>query len=219
MKILKQVLVSALGAADDAGLLRFGIVLYDSHGEYLHGLHQDESGLERPWGLGVVDDKVLISDWSGNKTFLMEFDWSNGTVGAKQELASVQYPTNFAFTDHNIILLSLVCCQLDEFIKLSIYDFHGNLETDMTHLPSGEKILNPADVVIDDDGNILLSDLELGVIVLSADASKEITRLAMDESVPPHKMMFYKQKLFVLTTQETGENTSDSFISVYKYSL
>ena len=40
-----QVLVSALGAADDSGLLRFGLVLYTREGEYLHGLHEKDSGL------------------------------------------------------------------------------------------------------------------------------------------------------------------------------
>ena len=63
-----QVLVSALGAADDSGLLRFGMVLYTREGEYctvyyvlctvlyctvlytregeyLHGLHEKDSGL------------------------------------------------------------------------------------------------------------------------------------------------------------------------------
>ena len=37
--------MSALGAADDSGLLRFGLVLYTREGEYLHGLHEKDSGL------------------------------------------------------------------------------------------------------------------------------------------------------------------------------
>ena len=44
-------LVSALGAMNDTGTLRFGLVLYDSNGEYLHGLHEADSGLDRPWGI------------------------------------------------------------------------------------------------------------------------------------------------------------------------
>ena len=214
-------LVSALGVADDEGLLRFGIVLYDSQGEYLHGLHQADSGLLRPWGLGAAQggsqgDKVLVTDWQGNMTYLMDFDWSNGTVHSKQEIAGVPFPTNFAMSEHNLVILSLVCCQLDEFIKMSIFDFHGNLETELSHLPSGEKILNPADVVFDPSGNIILSDLDLGVRVLSSDASKELAKLTIDGSAP-HKMMFYKDKFYVLTSEETGENEADSFITVYKY--
>ena len=71
-----QVLVSALGAADDSGLLRFGMVLYTRQGEYcstiilcnecvlyctmlytregeyLHGLHEKDSGLGE---MGFID--------------------------------------------------------------------------------------------------------------------------------------------------------------------
>ena len=66
------------------------IVLYDSKGEYLHGLHQADSGLLRPWGLGgsvhgQAQDMLMVTDWQANKTYLMDFDWSNGTVHSKQE--------------------------------------------------------------------------------------------------------------------------------------
>ena len=101
---------------------------------------------------------------------------------------------------------------------MSIFDFHGNLETELTHLPSGEKILNPADVVLDPSGNIILSDLDLGVIVFNPDASKVEGKLVMEGS-PPHKIIFYKDKLYALTSEETGENEADSFITVYKYNI
>ena len=37
-----QALVSALGAMGDDGKLRFGFVVYDSEGNFLHGLHQNQ---------------------------------------------------------------------------------------------------------------------------------------------------------------------------------
>ena len=37
-----QALVSALGAMGDDGKLRFGFVFYDSEGNFLHGLHQNQ---------------------------------------------------------------------------------------------------------------------------------------------------------------------------------
>ena len=39
-----QALVSALGAMGDDGTMRFGFVLYDSQGNFLHGLHQNQVG-------------------------------------------------------------------------------------------------------------------------------------------------------------------------------
>ena len=52
-------LVSALGAMNDTGTLRFGMVLYDSEGEYLHGLHKADSGLDRPWGISNYEGTLL----------------------------------------------------------------------------------------------------------------------------------------------------------------
>ena len=43
--------MSALGAMNDTGMLRNGLVLYTKEGEFLHGLHEADSGLSRPWGL------------------------------------------------------------------------------------------------------------------------------------------------------------------------
>ena len=43
--------MSALGAMNDTGTLRNGLVLYTKEGEFLHGLHEADSGLSRPWGL------------------------------------------------------------------------------------------------------------------------------------------------------------------------
>ena len=39
-----QVLVSALGAMGDDGKLRRGFAVYDSQGNFLHGLHQNQVG-------------------------------------------------------------------------------------------------------------------------------------------------------------------------------
>ena len=44
------------------------------------------------------DHRVLTADWAGNKTYVMEFDWSRGEVGEKMELADVEWPTNIKMT-------------------------------------------------------------------------------------------------------------------------
>ena len=69
----------------------------------------------------------------------------------------------------NIVILSLVCCQLEEFIKISLYNVNGNLVSEATSLPSGGRILNPQDVTSDPSGNLILSDGGLGTFVLSKD--------------------------------------------------
>merc|ERR1711936_1303661 len=56
----RQVLVSALGAMGDDGKLRFGFVVYDSQGNFLHGLHQNQSGLMRPFGMTKMSEG---GDW------------------------------------------------------------------------------------------------------------------------------------------------------------
>ena len=122
----------------------------------------------------------------------MEFDWTRGEVGEKMELADVEWPTNIKMTSaskriafvirmwhesnnldglwtENIAILSLVCCQLEEFIKISLYNVNGNLVSEATSLPSGGRISNPRDVTSDPSGNIILSDGDLGTFVLSGD--------------------------------------------------
>lgn len=192
-------------------------MLYTREGEYLHGLHEKDSGLERPWGLANSGEKVVVADWSGNKTFIMDFDWAQGRVGDKRQIADVEYPTNFQMTEDRIILLSLVCCQLEDFIKMTIYDVAGNLVTSTTTLPSGDRILAPQDVAVDPQGNILLSDGQLGTVVLSPDLGQQLGELEL--AAVPDKITFYQDKLYVLVQKETGEDHYDSFISVYKYSI
>ena len=51
--------MSALGAMNDTGTLRFGMVLYNREGEYLHGLHEADSGLDRPWGIGNYEGTFM----------------------------------------------------------------------------------------------------------------------------------------------------------------
>ena len=51
-----QPLVSAIGAQGDDGRLRFGMVLYTSEGEFLHGLQEAETGLVRPYGLSYSQE-------------------------------------------------------------------------------------------------------------------------------------------------------------------
>ena len=41
---------------------RFGMVLYDSEGKYLHGLHEVDSGLDRPWGLSNYESNLAMNE-------------------------------------------------------------------------------------------------------------------------------------------------------------
>ena len=162
-------------------------------------------------------DWFLAADWDGNVTYLMDIDWTDGTVKDRQELVSVPWPSSIDMSTQQIVVASLVCCQLEEFIKMTIFDLSGNLMQELTHLPTGEKIVDPHDVALDPLGNILLSDSVLGTVVLSSDGSSLLTNLALEP--PPHKMIFYQEKLYTLSTRETGEDRVDSFINVYKYSF
>ena len=162
-------------------------------------------------------DWFLAADWDGNVTYLMDIDWTDGTVKDRQELVSVPWPSSIDMSTQQIVVASLVCCQLEEFIKMTIFDLSGNLMQELTHLPTGEKIVDPKDVALDPLGNILLSDSVLGTVVLSSDGSSLLTNLALEP--PPHKMVFYQEKLYTLVTRETGEDRVDSFINVYKYSF
>ena len=162
-------------------------------------------------------DWFLAADWDGNVTYLMDIDWTDGTVKDRQELVSVPWPSSIDMSTQQIVVASLVCCQLEEFIKMTIFDLSGNLMQELTHLPTGEKIVDPHDVALDPLGNILLSDSVLGTVVLSSDGSSLLTNLALEP--PPHKMVFYQEKLYTLSTRETGEDRVDSFINVYKYSF
>ena len=66
-------------------------------------------------------------------------------------------------------------------------------------------------------GNILLSDGQLGTVVLSPDLGQQLGELEL--AAAPDKLTFYQDKLYVLVQKETGEDHYDSFISVYKYSI
>ena len=162
-------------------------------------------------------DWFLAADWDGNVTYLMDIDWTDGTVKDRQELVSVPWPSSIDMSTQQIVVASLVCCQLEEFIKMTIFDLSGNLMQELTHLPTGEKIVDPHDVALDPLGNILLSDSVLGTVVLSSDGSSLLTNLALEP--PPHKIIFYQEKLYTLSTRETGEDRVESFINVYKYSF
>ena len=214
-----QVLMSAIGAKGDDNMLRFGMVLYNTSGEFFHGLQEAETGLKRPYGLTNVpdSDQVAVCDWDNNRTVIMEVDWEEGVVTDVHDLIELPYPFRMTMTEEKIIILSSVCCQPwhDQLIKMSVFDLMGNLVVEVKELPTGEVIKNPVAITIDHFGNILLADLDLGLMIFSGEA-EYIDKLPV-EGVP-EKMMFNDGKLFVLTDVETGENKMDSFISVYSYS-
>ena len=176
----------------------------------------------RPFGLtkmsgGEESDGFLAADWEGNVTYLMDIDWSDGSVKKRKELINISRPSSLDMSEDKIVVASMVCCQREEFIKMTIYDLSGNLLKDLTHLPTGEKIVDPHDVAIDPQGNILLSDSELGTVVLSADGSSLLTTLPLEPA--PHKIIFYQDRLYTLVSRETEPERVESFINVYKYSL
>merc|ERR1711934_218195 len=97
----------------DDNMLRFGMVLYTSTGEFFHGYHEADTGLLRPYGLHLdpVSNMVAACDWKGNRTVLLNVDWEEGTVGEVEELAVLPYPFEIAMTRERMVVTSDVCCQ------------------------------------------------------------------------------------------------------------
>ena len=57
-------------------------------------------------------DWFLAADWGGNVTYLMDLDWSDGTVKDRQEIISVPWPSSIDMSTQQIVVASLVCCQV-----------------------------------------------------------------------------------------------------------
>jgi len=228
-----QPLVSAIGAQGDDGRLRFGMVLYTSEGEFLHGLQEAETGLVRPYGLSYSQmrwgpwsaDWLVLADWAANRTVVAELDWAEGSVTAVQNLTDTPFPFRVAVSQpgdpnisQRIAIISSVCCEPwhADLNMLSVVDMQGNLITEVHTLPTGEVISWPESITFDPAGNIVISDQFIGTHLLTGEA-EYLDRLAVDGV--PSKIAFYNGRMFVLTQVETGLDQYDSFISVYTYNL
>ena len=159
--------------------------------------------------VGNNSDWFLAADWDDNMTYFMDINWSDGTVKDRQEFISVPFPYHIYISEEKVVVLSKV---FKVFNKFTIYDLAGNLLQEITHLPNGEKIVDPRDIALDPMGNILLSDSELGTVVLSGDGSSLLATLPLEPA--PKKMLFYQDKLYTLVNTEGGP-----FINVYKYTF
>ena len=212
-----QVLVSAMGAMGDNGWLRPGLVLYDELGEFLHGYHEEQSGLTRPRGLSIIssagfDGYVGLCDWKSNRTVILDIDWQEGSIGIKQELVRIPFVDSMVFTSQHIITISYVCCQLENLIMMAIFDMEGNLIREVKELPTGEVLDAPTGVAVDYQDNIWLSDAILGkTIVFDADGNYlgEVENLGS-----PQKIIIYEEKVYTLI-EECEQESCETFVTVY----
>ena len=106
---------------------------------------------------------------------------------------------------------------IDTFSKsqLNTYNRQGELQSEITKLPNGDKISSIISGAFDPAGHILLADSqEEQVLVLSQDGSSIVAKLPIKPKFA-YKMRFYRNKLYVLD----ADSQIDSYIRVYKYNL
>ena len=207
-----QVLLSAIGADGDDGMLRFGMVLYNSEGEFFHGLQEAQTGLKRPYGLSKVpnSDSVAVCDWDNNRTVIMDIDWDNGVVKSIDDLYELPYPFRMMMTEDKTVFLSAVCCQPwhKDMVKMTILDLEGNFVDEVKELPNGDVIGNPVALTEDPYGNIILTDEVLGTLLFSHEG--EFID-ALDVQGSPKKMLFKDAKLYALQMNRLERTTMIPF--------
>ena len=159
-----QLLVSALGAMGDDHMMAFGLVMYSKEGRFLHGFHQENTTIGRPFGMATVpgsgSGQVVVADWFLNRTLLVDVDWTKGNISINKTLSSVPYPHGVAVSKDKIAVISMVCCQpWQEPLKaMRLYDRQGKLLKEIKKLPDGSIITAPETVAMDPSGNIYLVD-------------------------------------------------------------
>ena len=116
------------------------------------------------------------------------------------------------FTSQHIITISYVCCQLENLIKMAIFDREGNLIREVVELPTGEVLDAPTGVAVDYQDNIWLSDAILDkTIVFDADGNY----LGEVENIgSPQKIIFYEEKVYTLI-EECKQESCETFVTVY----
>ena len=203
----------------DNGMLRFGLVLYDKNGDFLHGFHEEQTGLTRPKGLSHIGNVgatgfVGLCDWNSSRTVILNIDWEEGTVDIKQELVRMPFVDSMAFTSQNIVTISYVCCQLEYLVQMALYDMEGGLIKEVKELPTGEVLDKPIALAVDYSDNIWLSDGHLGKTVIfdsNANYLGELKGVGV-----PQKILFYDGKVFTLT-EECLDDGCESYVNVYSY--
>ena len=143
--------------------------------------------------VGNKCDWFLVADWDDNMTYFMDINWNDGTLKYRREFISVPYPNRLVISEEKIVVMSSGFCCTEEsklLNKLTIYGLSGNLMTEVTHLPTGEKFEEPEAIALDPRGNILLADTVLGTVVLSGDGSSLLATLPIEPA--PVKIIFYQ---------------------------
>jgi len=222
-----QVLLSAIGAMGDNSMLRFGLVMYDSSGNFFHGYHEADSGLKRPCGLTMdpVTNMVAVCDWAKNRTVLLNVNWKDGTVEQEKELAALPYPYDIAMTRDRMIVTTMVCCE--EWHKaaraVSIYLRDADtgvpsLWTRIKSLPTGENITDPGSVAItEEEDRILFVDQGLKKTIM-LDMDGEYLGEVTGGLGAPREIQFYGGLLYSLTNEGNFElNVTESFLNVFSY--
>lgn len=233
-----QILLSAIGAMNDNGNLDFGLVLYDGYGDFFHGFHKEDTGLERPYGLAKLPggDQAVVCDWTHNRTSILDIGWSEGYVGESGDPhISVPFPFRVAVSTgpgsvnnnkgvDRYVVTTRVCCESwhDELNGLSVFDENGNLEKWIKHLSPEETIMMPSAVAVDPEGNILVVDdyfsqlhNERNYKTYFLDAELNYIGV-MEELGAPLQIVFHKGKVYTLT-HEDSPTYSAMYINVFSY--
>ena len=144
-----QLLISAIGAMNDTGYLRFGMETYNEDCEFQQGFHESDTGLVRPYGLAQVrrsktrqgllsvnvmclqvvpgENRVLVADWGNNRTLEMLVDWETGSVSTTNFVLPAPYPYRLAVTKNNIVVASAVCCEVVNNLPCNLFYRSSNL--------------------------------------------------------------------------------------------
>eukprot|EP00092_Neocalanus_flemingeri_P020149 GFUD01021813.1.p1 GENE.GFUD01021813.1~~GFUD01021813.1.p1 ORF type:complete len:324 (-),score=89.02 GFUD01021813.1:27-998(-) len=217
-----QLLVSALGAMGDDHMMAYGLVMYNKEGKFLHGFHQENTTLGRPFGLATLPgtDKVVVADWGKNRTVVLDVDWNKGNVSISRNLSLVPYPYRVAASKDRIVVISMVCCQpWQEKIKaMRLYDMNGKMVKEVKKLPDGSIINAPETVAMDTAGNIFLVDGTGGLNkTMFFDPEGNFVQ-DLPALGTPSKILVEGDKLFTLSgVVERGKE--ETYISVFSYSL
>jgi len=215
-----QLLVSAIGAMGDNHMMGFGMVLYDQVGKFVHGFHQQNTTLGKPYGLAALPgtNKVVVADWGKNRTVLMDVDWNKGNISFSRNLSSVPYPYRVAASKDKVAVISMVCCQpwQHKIKALRLYNFNGKLVKEVKKLPDGSVINAPEAVSMDAAGNIFLVDGSGGLnktMLFDPDGNflQDLPMLGT-----PSKILIEGSSLYTLS-DVTERGKPETYINVFSY--
>ena len=215
-----QLLVSALGAMGDDHMMAYGMVMYSKDGKFMHGFHQKNTTLGRPYGLANIPgtDKVVVADWGKNMTVVLDVDWTKGNVSVSKTLSQVPYPYRVAASKDRIAVISMVCCQpWQEPLKaMRLYDMNGKMLKEVKKLPNGSIIKAPEALAMDPSGNIFLVDGAGGLnktMFFDPEGNfvKDLPALGT-----PSKILVEEGAVFTLS-DVAGREKEETYINVFSY--